>query len=191
MNAYLRYLALGVGISFAQNAHSESISFSELLHDVDRGQVHNVLIEGSSISGTYNDGRTFDTYAGDDPTLVQRLYAKRVSVTARAPSNSAPWYISLLASWLPLIAIIGLWIFAVRYIQKTGGRALGFTQSPAKLMAEGHSRVTFQDVAGVDEARSELQEIVEFLCDPEKFRKLGGRIPRGVLLVGSPGVGKT
>jgi cell division protease FtsH len=108
MNAYLRYLALGVGIFFAQNAHSESISFSQLLHDVDRGQVHDVLIEGPSISGTFNDGRSFDTYAPDDPTLVQRLYAKGVAVTAQAPSPNAPWYVSLLVTWLPLVAIIGV-----------------------------------------------------------------------------------
>jgi cell division protease FtsH len=191
MNAYLRYLAIGFWIFFAQNAHSESISFSQLLQDADRGQVHDVLIQGASISGTFSDGRSFDTYVPDDPTLVQHLYAKGVSITAQAPSNNSPWYVSLLITWLPLIAIIGAGIFAVLYIQKAGGRALGFTQSPAKLLAEAHSRVTFEDVAGVDEARSDLQEIVEFLRDPEKFDKLGGRIPRGVLLVGSPGVGKT
>jgi cell division protease FtsH len=191
MSTSLRCLAFGAAFVFAQNAEAESISFSQLLREVDRGQVHDVLIQGARISGTFRDGRGFDTYAPNDPTLVQRLYASGVSITAGAESNNAPWFVSLLGAWLPLVAIIGAWIFVARNIRKIGGKALGFSKSPAKLLAEAHGRVTFEDVAGVDEARSDLQEIVEFLRSPDKFRALGGRIPRGVLLVGSPGVGKT
>ncbi len=203
MNANLRNFALWVIIVLlllalftlfqnpGQRASSTDISFSQLLSEVDAGKVRDVLIQGPEIHGTFTDGRTFQTYAPSDPTLVQRLYGKGVSITARPQGDSVPWFVSLLVSWLPFIALIGVWIFLSRQMQGAGGKALGFGKSRAKLLTEAHGRVTFEDVAGVDEAKQDLQEIVEFLRDPSKFQRLGGRIPRGVLLVGPPGTGKT
>jgi cell division protease FtsH len=203
MNANLRNFALWVIIVLlllalftlfqnpGQRASSQDISFSQLLTEVDAGKVRDVLIQGPDIHGTFTDGRTFQTYAPSDPTLVQRLYGKGVAITARPQGDSVPWFVSLLVSWLPFIALIGVWIFLSRQMQGAGGKALGFGKSRAKLLTEAHGRVTFEDVAGVDEAKSDLQEIVEFLRDPGKFQRLGGRIPRGVLLVGPPGTGKT
>src|SRR3954453_18667620 len=203
MNANLRNFALWVIIillvvalvtlfqSPGQRAQSQDISFSQLLTEVDQGRVRDVLIQGPDIHGTFIDGRNFQTYAPSDPTLVQRLYGKGVSITARSPQSDVPWFITVLVSWLPFIAIIGLWVFLSRQMQGAGGKALGFGKSRAKLLTEAHGRVTFEDVAGVDEAKQDLQEIVEFLRDPGKFQRLGGRIPRGVLLVGPPGTGKT
>ena len=203
MNANLRNFALWVIIVLlllalftlfqnpGQRASSQDISFSQLLSEVDAGKVRDVLIQGPDIHGTFTDGRSFQTYAPSDPTLVQRLYGKGVAITARPQGDSVPWFVSLLVSWLPFIALIGVWIFLSRQMQGAGGKALGFGKSRAKLLTEAHGRVTFEDVAGVDEAKSDLQEIVEFLRDPGKFQRLGGRIPRGVLLVGPPGTGKT
>jgi cell division protease FtsH len=203
MNANLRNFALWVIIVLlllalftlfqnpGQRASSQDISFSQLLTEVDAGKVRDVLIQGPDIHGTFTDGRSFQTYAPNDPSLVQRLYGKGVAITARAQGDSVPWFVSLLVSWLPFIALIGVWIFLSRQMQGAGGKALGFGKSRAKLLTEAHGRVTFEDVAGVDEAKSDLQEIVEFLRDPGKFQRLGGRIPRGVLLVGPPGTGKT
>ncbi|MEP9376495.1 ATP-dependent zinc metalloprotease FtsH [Aquabacter sp. CN5-332] len=203
MNANLRNFALWVIIvllllalfslfqSPGQRSSANEISFSQLLSDVDQGRVRDVVIEGPNISGSFTDGRQFQTYAPNDPSLVQRLYGKGVSITARAPSDNVPWFVSLLVSWLPFIALIGVWIFLSRQMQGAGGKAMGFGKSRAKLLTEAHGRVTFEDVAGIDEAKSDLTEIVEFLRDPQKFQRLGGRIPRGVLLVGPPGTGKT
>jgi cell division protease FtsH len=203
MNANLRNFALWVIIvllllalfSLFQNPGQRSISnditFSQLLAEVDQGHVRDVVIQGHDITGTMNDGKTFQTYAPNDPTLVQRLYGKGVSITARAQGDNVPWYVSLLVSWLPFLALIGVWIFLSRQMQGGAGKAMGFGKSRAKLLTEAHGRVTFEDVAGVDEAKSDLEEIVEFLRDPQKFQRLGGRIPRGVLLVGPPGTGKT
>ncbi|MFG1403641.1 ATP-dependent zinc metalloprotease FtsH [Xanthobacter sediminis] len=203
MNANLRNFALWVIIvllllalfslfqSPGQRTSSNDISFSQLLSDVDLGRVRDVVIEGPNISGTFTDGRQFQTYAPSDPSLVQRLYGKGVQITARPPSDNVPWFVSLLVSWLPFIALIGVWIFLSRQMQGAGGKAMGFGKSRAKLLTEAHGRVTFEDVAGIDEAKSDLTEIVEFLRDPQKFQRLGGRIPRGVLLVGPPGTGKT
>src|SRR4051794_39371021 len=173
---------------------SQDISFSELLTEVDKNNVRDVVIQGPEIHGTFKEergGRTFTTYAPNDPNLVQRLYSKGVTISARPLSDNVPWFVSLLMSWLPFIALIGVWIFLSRQMQGAGGKALGFGKSRAKLLTEAHGRVTFEDVAGVDEAKQDLQEIVEFLRDPGKFQRLGGRIPRGVLLVGPPGTGKT
>jgi cell division protease FtsH len=203
MNANLRNFALWVIIVLlllalftvfqnpSQRSVSQEISFSQLLNDVDQGKVKDVVIQGPEIHGTYTDGRGFATYAPNDPTLVQRLYNKQVTITARPLQDNMPWFVSLLVSWLPFIALIGVWIFLSRQMQGAGGKALGFGKSRAKLLTEAHGRVTFEDVAGVDEAKQDLQEIVEFLRDPGKFQRLGGRIPRGVLLVGPPGTGKT
>ena len=206
MNANLRNFALWVIIvllllalfTLFQNpstrSNSPDISFSELLGEVDKGNVRDVVIQGPEIHGTFTEargGRNFSTYAPNDPGLVQRLYNKGVSISARPQSDNVPWFVSLLVSWLPFIALIGVWIFLSRQMQGAGGKALGFGKSRAKLLTEAHGRVTFEDVAGVDEAKQDLQEIVEFLRDPGKFQRLGGRIPRGVLLVGPPGTGKT
>jgi cell division protease FtsH len=203
MNANLRNFALWVIIVLlllalfslfqnpGQRTVSNDITFSQLLADVDQGRVRDVVIQGHDITGTYNDGKPFQTYAPPDPSLVQRLYGKGVSITAKPPGDNVPWFVSLLVSWLPFLALIGVWIFLSRQMQGAGGKALGFGKSRAKLLTEAHGRVTFEDVAGVDEAKSDLEEIVEFLRDPQKFQRLGGRIPRGVLLVGPPGTGKT
>src|SRR6202451_3749429 len=203
MNANLRNFALWVIIvllllalftlfqSPGQRPASQDISFSELLTDVDAGRVKDVLIQGPEIHGTFTDNRTFQSYAPSDPTLVTHLYNKGVAITARPQTENVPWFVSLLISWLPFVALIGVWIFLSRQMQGAGGKALGFGKSRAKLLTEAHGRVTFEDVAGVDEAKQDLQEIVEFLRDPGKFQRLGGKIPRGVLLVGPPGTGKT
>ena len=203
MNANLRNFALWVIIVLlllalftlfqnpSQRTQSQEVTFSQLLNEVEAGRVREVTIQGPEIHGLFTDGRGFQTYAPNDPTLVQRLYGKGVQITARAQQNDVPWFVSLLLSWLPFIALIGVWIFLSRQMQGAGGKALGFGKSRAKLLTEAHGRVTFEDVAGVDEAKQDLQEIVEFLRDPGKFQRLGGKIPRGVLLVGPPGTGKT
>ena len=170
----------------------QDITFSQLLNEVDASKVHDVTISGNEITGHYNDNRgAFSTYAPNDPSLVQNLYKKNVQITAKAPSDGNSWLVTLLVNGLPLLAFIGVWIFMSRQMQGAGGKAMGFGKSKAKLLTEAHGRVTFEDVAGVDEAKEDLQEIVEFLRDPQKFQRLGGRIPRGVLLVGPPGTGKT
>src|SRR5499433_3253359 len=203
MNANLRNFALWVIIVLlllalftlfqnpGQRTTAQDISFSQLLSEVDQGRVRDVVIQGPDIHGTFANGTSFQTYAPNDPGLIQKLYSKGVAITARPQQDNVPWFVSLLVSWLPFIALIGVWIFLSRQMQGAGGKALGFGKSRAKLLAEAHGRVTFEDVAGVDEAKQDLQEIVEFLRDPGKFQRLGGRIPRGVLLVGPPGTGKT
>ncbi|QFR33279.1 ATP-dependent zinc metalloprotease FtsH [Ancylobacter sp. TS-1] len=203
MNANIRNFALWVIIVLlllalfslfqnpAQRQATNDISFSQLLNEVDQGRVRDVVIQGPEITGSFTDGRAFQTYSPNDPSLVQRLYGKGVSITAKPIQDNVPWFVSLLISWLPFIALIGVWIFLSRQMQGAGGKAMGFGKSRAKLLTEAHGRVTFEDVAGIDEAKSDLTEIVDFLRDPQKFQRLGGRIPRGVLLVGPPGTGKT
>ncbi|MDF2618158.1 MAG: ATP-dependent metalloprotease FtsH [Xanthobacteraceae bacterium] len=203
MNANIRNFALWVIIVLlllalfslfqnpAQRQATNDISFSQLLNEVDQGRVRDVVIQGPEITGSFTDGRAFQTYSPNDPSLVQRLYGKGVSITAKPLQDNVPWFVSLLISWLPFIALIGVWIFLSRQMQGGAGKAMGFGKSRAKLLTEAHGRVTFEDVAGIDEAKSDLTEIVEFLRDPQKFQRLGGRIPRGVLLVGPPGTGKT
>jgi cell division protease FtsH len=203
MNANLRNFALWVIIVLlllalftlfqnpGQRASSTDISFSQLLTEVDQGHVRDVVIQGPEIHGTFTNGSSFQTYAPSDPSLVTRLYNGKVSITAKPPGDNVPWFVSLLVSWLPFIALIGVWIFLSRQMQGGAGKAMGFGKSRAKMLTEAHGRVTFEDVAGVDEAKQDLQEIVEFLRDPGKYQRLGGRIPRGVLLVGPPGTGKT
>src|SRR5579863_3679825 len=203
MNANLRNFALWVIIVLlllalftlfqnpGQRASSQDISFSQLLNEVDHNNVRDVVIQGPEIHGTFTNGQSFQTYAPNDPTLVTRLYNGKVQITAKPPGDNVPWFVSLLVSWLPFIALIGVWIFLSRQMQGGAGKAMGFGKSRAKMLTEAHGRVTFEDVAGVDEAKQDLQEIVEFLRDPGKYQRLGGRIPRGVLLVGPPGTGKT
>ena len=203
MNANLRNFGLWVIIVLlllalftlfqnpTQRTASQDISFSQLLNEVDQNRVRDVVIQGPEIRGTLTNGTTFQSYAPSDPTLIKRLYDAKVSITAKPPGDNVPWFVSLLVSWLPFIALIGVWIFLSRQMQGGAGKAMGFGKSRAKMLTEAHGRVTFEDVAGVDEAKQDLQEIVEFLRDPGKFQRLGGRIPRGVLLVGPPGTGKT
>jgi len=203
MNSNFRNLALWVIIvllllalftlfqSPQQRAGSSDLPFSQFLTEADGGRVRDVTIQGPELTGHFTDGRTFQTYAPPFPGLTQRLVDKGVQVQARAPGEQVPWFVALLAQWFPVLLLIGLWIFMSRQIQGAGGKAMGFGKSKAKLLTEAHGRVTFEDVAGIDEAKQDLQEIVEFLRDPQKFQRLGGRIPRGVLLVGPPGTGKT
>ena len=203
MNANLRNFALWVIIfllvlalvmlfqSPSQKTATNDITFSKLLTEVDAGRVGDVTIAGADISGHFKDGHPFATYSPSDPTLVDKLYNKGVAITARPPSDGNSWVLTLLINGLPLVLFLGVWIYMSRQMQGGAGKAMGFGKSKAKLLNEAHGRVTFDDVAGVDEAKEDLQEIVEFLRDPQKFQKLGGKIPRGVLLVGPPGTGKT
>jgi cell division protease FtsH len=168
------------------------ISYTELLAQVDAGNVSSVTIQGNRITGEFTDkSRTFTTYSPEDPSLVERLNKKGVRISARPKDEDVPSIFNVLLSWFPMLLLIAVWIFFMRQMQSGGGRAMGFGKSKAKLLTERHGRVTFEDVAGVEEAKVDLQEIVEFLRDPQKFQKLGGRIPRGCLLVGPPGTGKT
>ncbi len=175
-----------------QSRRGNEISYSELLSQVDLGNISEVVIQGHRISGTFSDkSRTFTSFAPEDPGLVERLNKKGVKISARPADEDVPSIFNVLVSWFPMLLLIAVWVFFMRQMQSGGGRAMGFGKSKAKLLTERHGRVTFEDVAGVDEAKYDLQEIVEFLRDPQKFQRLGGRIPRGALLVGPPGTGKT
>ncbi|MBN9010109.1 MAG: ATP-dependent zinc metalloprotease FtsH, partial [Rhizobiales bacterium] len=203
MNANFRNFALWVIIGLVlialfnlfqnsgQRSAGRDISYSQFVTEVDQGRVRQVIISGQQIAGIYSDGSAFQTFAPQDADLVKRLEDKGVSITAKPPAEASTSLVGMLVSWLPMFLILAVWIFFMRQMQGTGGKALGFGKSKAKLLTEAHGRVTFEDVAGVDEAKEDLQEIVEFLRDPQKFQRLGGRIPRGVLLVGPPGTGKT
>ena len=171
---------------------AREINFSQFVAEVESGNVEEVVISGDSITGRLADGRQFSSYAPpNDPTLVNRLTERGVSITAKPDTSNSPTIWGILLSWFPMLLLIGVWVFFMRQMQSGGGKAMGFGKSKAKLLNETHGRVTFEDVAGIDEAKDDLQEIVEFLKDPGKFQKLGGRIPKGALLVGPPGTGKT
>jgi cell division protease FtsH len=173
-----------------QHMAETSISYTQFLAMVDEERVANVVIQGQELYvSDVNDGR-FKVYAPEDAELIKILRQKGVVINAKPPSEN-PWYMSVLVSWFPMIVLIGVWIFFMRQMQAGGGKALSFGKSRARLMSDQSERVTFEDVAGIDEAKEELIEIVEFLRDPKKFTRLGGRIPKGVLLVGPPGCGKT
>jgi len=173
-----------------QHMAETSISYTQFLAMVDEERVANVIIQGQELYVTdINDGR-FKVYAPEDADLIRTLRQKSVVINAKPPSEN-PWYMSVLVSWFPMIVLIGVWIFFMRQMQAGGGKALSFGKSRARLVSDQSERVTFEDVAGIDEAKEELIEIVEFLRDPKKFTRLGGRIPKGVLLVGPPGCGKT
>ncbi|MEE8445326.1 MAG: ATP-dependent metallopeptidase FtsH/Yme1/Tma family protein, partial [Alphaproteobacteria bacterium] len=170
---------------------SDQLAYSEFVQHVERREIKDVVIKGDSIEGHFTDGRKFSTRKPpDDPSLVKKLLENKVGVTAASNEREMSPLLSMLISWFPLLLIIGIWIFFMRQMQSGSGRAMGFGKSRARLMTERSVRVTFDDVAGIDEAKQELEEIIEFLRDPQKVQRLGGKIPKGVLLVGPPGTGK-
>ncbi|KZK99550.1 ATP-dependent zinc metalloprotease FtsH [Pseudovibrio sp. Ad5] len=202
MNTNFRNFALWVIIGLLlialfqlfQNPTSRSntneIAYSQFINQAEQGDIREVTIQQQQITGKYSNGGTFQTYAPSDAKYVDVLQTKGVLINAKPPSESFSLFGALI-SWLPMLLILGIWIFVMRQMQGGGGKAMGFGKSKAKLLTEASGRVTFEDVAGIDEAKEDLQEIVEFLRDPQKFQRLGGRIPRGCLLVGPPGTGKT
>ncbi len=168
----------------------KELIFSDFMNKVEQGQVSEVTIRGSDITGRLTDNTAFHTYTAEDKDMISLLRKQGVKITAK-PAEGQPWYMSILISWLPMLLFIGVWVFFMRQMQGGGAKALSFGKSRARLLSDKQNKVTFADVAGVDEAKDELQEIIEFLKDPQKFQKLGGRIPKGVLLMGPPGTGKT
>jgi cell division protease FtsH len=203
MNSNFRNLAIWIIIALLlvalfnlvqsnpKGARATNIEYSQFLSDVDAGNVRSVVISGNQVSGTLTSGAPYQTYMPNDPDLVKRLHDKNVRFEAKPASEDVPSLLGVLVNWFPMLLLIAVWVFFMRQMQSGGGRALGFGKSKAKLLTEKQGRVTFDDVAGVDEAKDDLEEIVEFLRDPQKFQRLGGRIPRGALLVGPPGTGKT
>jgi len=173
-----------------QTRSKSTLSYSQFLELVKADKVKSVILQGEEINGEQKDGRAFKSFSPADPDLVKVLQRKGVEITAK-PKDDNPWYTTLLISWLPMLVLVGIWIFFMRQMQSGGGKAMSFGKSRARLMTESTVKVTFKDVAGIEEAKEEVAEIIEFLKDPKKFTRLGGRIPKGVLLVGAPGSGKT
>ncbi|NLY41878.1 MAG: ATP-dependent metallopeptidase FtsH/Yme1/Tma family protein [Desulfovibrionales bacterium] len=200
MNSFSKNLALWAAICMVMivlfnifnqpPAPANDLNYTEFLTKVRQNEVVSVKIQGSKITGVLINDQRFSTYAPDDATLVDTLVTNNVQVKAE-PLEEAPWYMTVLISWFPMLLLIGVWIFFMRQMQGGSGKAMSFGRSRAKMISQEETKVTFADVAGVDEAKEELQEIVDFLSNPKKFTRLGGRIPKGVLLVGSPGTGKT
>ena len=173
-----------------QQGREPEIMFSDFWSAVQRGDVQEVTIQGQHVHGKYQSGERFRTFSPDDPELVKTLREKDIRIAAK-PEDDSPWYFVLLVNWFPMLLLVGVWIFFMRQMQVGGGKAMSFGKSRARLLNENQARVTFSDVAGVDEAKDELQEVIAFLKDPKKFTRLGSRIPKGCLLVGPPGTGKT
>jgi cell division protease FtsH len=168
----------------------ENIIYSDFISYAEKGQITEVTIQGESISGKLSSGKNFKTYAPKDTTVVPLLKEKGVKIASK-PVDESPWYMNVLISWVPMLLLIGVWIFFMRQMQAGGGKAMAFGKSRARLVTDKSKKITFADVAGIDEAKAELEEVIEFLRDPKKFTRLGGRIPKGLLLVGQPGTGKT
>ena len=201
MNQFYKNLALWLVIGivlialfnmFNQPLNPQSeVVFSDFMDKVEQGQITEVVISGDNISGKYMDGNAFQTTAPPkDPDLIKSLRQKNVRIVVVPPEQTS-WYMSILISWFPMLLLLGIWIFFMRQMQSGGGKAMSFGKSKARLLNDTKNKTTFKDVAGVDEAKEELHEIIEFLKEPQKFSKLGGKIPKGVLLVGPPGTGKT
>ncbi|RLE46010.1 cell division protein FtsH [Candidatus Woesearchaeota archaeon] len=200
MNPFYKNLALWLVISLMmimlynlfnhRNAADLNISYSEFLSMVESDRIAEVVIQGQELSVTDLNHSRFKVFAPPDADLIKILRQKGVSIKAK-PLAESPWYMSVLVSWFPMIVLIGVWIFFMRQMQSGGGKALSFGKSRARLLSDQSEKVTFSDVAGIDEAKEELEEIVSFLKNPKKFTRLGGRIPKGVLLMGPPGTGKT
>jgi len=170
-------------------AGTKEIIYSEMITFLDKGEISEVTIQGDSINGKFTNNTGFKTFAPKDDKLVAQFREKGVKITAK-PNEESPW-LTVLISWVPMILLIGVWIFFMRQMQAGGGKAMAFGKSRARLMTDKSKKVTFADVAGIDEAKAELEEVIDFLRDPKKYTKLGGRIPKGLLLVGPPGTGKT
>ena len=163
----------------AEHARSKaSLSYSQFLELVKSDKVKSVVLQGEEINGEQKEGQPFKSYAPQDPDLIKLLQRKGVEITAK-PKDDSPWYTTLLVSWLPMLVLVGIWIFFMRQMQSGGGKAMSFGKSRARLMTESSVKVTFKDVAGIEEAKEEVAEIIEFLKDPKKFTRLGGRIPKG------------
>ena len=190
------WLFIGIVIILLFNLFSapkktgDEIIFSEFMTKLDSGEVEEVIIKDSNITGQFKDGKRFKTYAPAYPDLVKVLRSQSVRITVK-PSEQNPWYWNLFFSWGPVILLAAIWIFFMRQMQTGGNRALSFGKAKARLASEKSVKITFSDVAGIEEAKAEVQEIIDFLKAPQKFQKLGGKIPKGVLLVGAPGTGKT
>lgn len=176
--------------SVPTHAPEEEVIFSDFMSKLDKGDFEKVIIKGNHISGVLKDKTRIRTYSADYPDFVKVLREREVQIEVKPPDES-PWYITFLVTWGPFILFLGLWFFLMRQMQIGGNKALSFGKSRARMLTEERKKVTFSDVAGVDEAKEEVLEIIEFLKDPRKFQKLGGRIPKGVLVVGPPGTGKT
>ena len=174
-----------------QRGPQTSLAFSDFLASVEGGEVRDVTIKGNNISGHYRDGRNFGTYAPNDPALIDKLGKQGVRITAQPSEEGSPTLWGILISWFPMLLLIGVWIFFMRQMQGGSGKAMGFGKSKARMLTETAGRVTFDDVAGIDEAKQEVEEVVDFLKDPQRFQRLGGKIPKGCLLIGPPGTGKT
>ena len=201
MNSFYKNLTLWLIVSLVMvllfnlfnqqpKTFQRKIIYSEFLSSLEGGEIMEVNIRGNDITGMYLDNREFATYAPHDPELIKILRDKNIKISVES-AKEVPWYMNVLISWFPMILLIAVWVFFMRQMQSGGGKAMSFGKSKARLLTDKQGKATFEDVAGIEEAKEELKEIIEFLQDPQKFTKLGGKIPKGVILVGPPGTGKT